>query len=313
MVLFGPSGCGKTTVLRCLAGLERPEQGSIQFGGETWFDAGSGISHTPQERDVGFFFQSYALFPHRTVAQNIGYGLARIAAEERQKRVAELVSAFGLKGLEERYPHEISGGQQQRVALARALARRPKLLLLDEPLSALDASLRDELREELRKRLLEFGIPTILVTHDRTEAMSLADRIVVMQDGSVLQSGAVKDVFNRPANIAVARSIGFENVLPLRTIAGSTSSATNNNEHVCIAAGDVILSRSQPADSAAGFSWSGQIVSVAQEGALLRVMLNCGFRLIALIPRRDADQLSLRAGETLFASVASSDVRIVRS
>ncbi|MGQ0636615.1 MAG: ABC transporter ATP-binding protein [Planctomycetaceae bacterium] len=195
-VLIGPSGCGKTTLLRCLAGLEQPESGCIQFNGQTWFDAGQRLSLSPQERDIGFLFQEYALFPHLNVAQNIGYGLRTLNNGDRLHRVDQIMKRFQLEGLATRYAHQVSGGQQQRVALARVLVRRPQLLLLDEPLSALDADLREELRSQLRVILREFAIPVILVTHDRTEAVALGDWIVAMQAGIVRQQGAVDEVFS---------------------------------------------------------------------------------------------------------------------
>lgn len=194
-VLFGPSGCGKTTILRCLAGLERPESGRIEFAGQTWFDADRRICLSPQQRDIGFLFQEYALFPHLTVADNVGYSLVSASRDDRRNRIDEMLKRFDLEGLGQRYPRQISGGQQQRVALARSLARRPKVLLLDEPLSALDSDLRDQLRAELRDRLADFAIPVVLVTHDRTEAASLADQVLVLSEGRITRFGAPADVF----------------------------------------------------------------------------------------------------------------------
>jgi molybdate transport system ATP-binding protein len=183
-VLFGPSGCGKTTILRCLAGLERPDSGTIAMASDVWFDAAKRISLTPQQRDVGFLFQEYALFPHLTVAGNVGYALRKLAAAQRTRLVDEMLARFDLTGLGQRYPRQISGGQQQRVALARALVRRPQLLLLDEPLSALDGPLREQMRQEMRQWLAAFAIPVVLVTHERLEATSLADQIVELPGNS---------------------------------------------------------------------------------------------------------------------------------
>jgi molybdate transport system ATP-binding protein len=159
-VLFGPSGGGKTTTLRCLAGLERPEEGRIDFGETPWFDAARRIFLTPQQRDIGYLFQEYALFPHLTVAGNIAYGLRGQPRSAQRRRVAEMLALLWLTGLEDRYPDHISGGEQQRVGLARALVRRPRLLLLDEPLSALDGPTREQLRPEVRRLLAECGIPS---------------------------------------------------------------------------------------------------------------------------------------------------------
>lgn len=184
-VLFGPSGCGKTTILRSLAGLQRPQHGVIRLGSEIWFDSKANLCLSPQARDIGLLFQDYALFPHLTVSQNIGYGLNQMTAAARQHRIEEMLRSLNLPGLEARYPYQISGGQQQRVALARVLARKPRLLLLDEPLSAIDNNLRSQLRAELRNILTEFAIPVVLVTHDPIEAQELAHRVVEMSNGSL--------------------------------------------------------------------------------------------------------------------------------
>ncbi len=193
-VLLGPSGAGKTTLLRCVAGLERPDEGLVALGDTTWFDSVRGVDLPPQDRRLGFLFQEYALFPHLTLGANVVYGLAGAPKEEREKRLLSLLALFGLNGLEARYPAEISGGQRQRVALARALASRPRLLLLDEPLSALDEPLRVPIREELRRHLVSSGIPTLLVTHDRSDARALGDRIATIVDGGVQRIGSVSDV-----------------------------------------------------------------------------------------------------------------------
>src|SRR5207302_1799877 len=181
---------------------------------------------TPQRRGVGFLFQDYALFPHLTVSANVGYSLSRLRREARRQRVTDLLGVFGLTGLEDRYPHQVSGGQQQRVALARTLARRPRLLLLDEPLAALDGPTREQLRPELRQRLAAFGAPAVVVTHDRTEAITLADHLVVMDQGRVVQQGPAAEVFTRPAGLAVARIVGTETVVPGQIVAVADGLAT---------------------------------------------------------------------------------------
>ncbi|HEY6101122.1 MAG TPA: ABC transporter ATP-binding protein, partial [Anaeromyxobacter sp.] len=215
-VLFGPSGAGKTTVLRALAGLDRPDEGTIRFAGETWFDGASGAFLPPQRRAVGLLFQEYALFPHLRVEGNVGYGLRRLGRAARAARVRELAARLRIEALLHRRPAELSGGQRQRVALARALAPSPRLLLLDEPLSALDEPSRAELRGELRRTLEASGVPAIVVTHDRVEALALGDRMMVMVDGAVRQYGRVHEVFGAPADVEVARVVGTENVLPVR-------------------------------------------------------------------------------------------------
>jgi putative spermidine/putrescine transport system ATP-binding protein len=210
MVLLGPSGCGKTTMLRIIAGLEVPDT-----GGRVLFDDKDMTSVPIERRNVGMVFQSYALFPNMSVADNIGYGLKirGIPAAERTKRIAELVALTNISGLENRRIDQLSGGQRQRVALARAVAIRPKILLLDEPLTALDAALRERLRGELNRLLRALGITTIYVTHDQAEAMELGDRIVVMSKGRIAQIGAPRDIYFAPTSRFVAEFIGAANIV----------------------------------------------------------------------------------------------------
>jgi molybdate transport system ATP-binding protein len=207
-VFLGSSGSGKTTILRCLAGLERPRRGHIRFGDRTWFDASQGILLPPDRRDIGFLFQDYALFPHMTVERNIAFAGLGAGREAVTPRVAELLDAFRLRGLERRLPRQLSGGQQQRVALARAVFRRPKLLLLDEPLSALDRATADEVREELRTLIRALGIPAYIVSHDRADARALGDRMFVIDAGRIIQSGTTQEVFDAPKTPAAARLVG---------------------------------------------------------------------------------------------------------
>jgi putative spermidine/putrescine transport system ATP-binding protein len=210
LAVVGPSGCGKTTLLRAIAGFLTPARGRVLLGGR---DVTGWPAH---RRGVGVVFQSYALFPTRDVAGNIGFGLAVRGAPRRAiaERVTELLALVGLQGLERRYPHQLSGGQQQRVALARALAPRPAVLLLDEPLSALDAQVRVELRGELGRILRATGVAALHVTHDQEEALALADRLAVMHQGRVLQVDVPRTVYLHPANRTVARFIGRMNALP---------------------------------------------------------------------------------------------------
>jgi molybdate transport system ATP-binding protein len=212
-VLFGPSGAGKTLTLQCLAGLIRPDAGRIVVDDRVLFDSAAGVDLPPQHRRVGYVFQGYALFPHLTVRQNVAFGLRDRPRAERQARAAEVMERLGLGGLTHRRPGELSGGQRQRVALGRALATDPALLLLDEPLSALDAPLRRSLRDELRAILSGWGTAAVLVTHDFTEAYQLADRIVIYEGGRVIQSAPRAELLWQPASEAVARIMGLRNVL----------------------------------------------------------------------------------------------------
>ncbi len=205
--LLGPSGCGKTTVLRCVAGFETPDRGRILLDG---VDVGG---RPPERRDVGMVFQSYALFPNMDVAGNIAFPLMLrgVPREGRRRRVAELLELVRLPGFEHRRVHELSGGQRQRVALARALAKEPRLLLLDEPLSALDAKIREELRVEIRRIQKELGITALYVTHDQEEALAISDRVVVMNRGRIEQVGTPVDVYRRPRTRFVAGFVGTMN------------------------------------------------------------------------------------------------------
>jgi iron(III) transport system ATP-binding protein len=209
LALVGPSGCGKTTALRIIAGLEAPDQGTVEIGGR--LVAGPGVNVAPEKRRVALVFQDFALFSHLTVEANVAYGLPRGRA---RGRVAELLALVRLDGLARRMPHELSGGQQQRVALARALASEPDLILLDEPFSNLDPSVREEVRGEVRQLLRSVGITAVIVTHDQEEALSLAAEVAVMIDGAVLQTGSPSEVYGRPVSRVVGEFVGAANVLP---------------------------------------------------------------------------------------------------
>ena len=217
LVLLGPSGCGKTTMLRIIAGLELPDH-----GGKVLFD-GKDMTKAPiEKRNVGMVFQSYALFPNMSVADNIGYGLKirGVPSKERARRVAELVALTNIMGLESRRIDQLSGGQRQRVALARAVAIRPAILLLDEPLTALDAALRERLRSELDRLLRALGITAIYVTHDQSEAMELGDRIVVMRRGAIAQIGSPREIYFEPKDRFVAEFIGAANIIEAPLVGG---------------------------------------------------------------------------------------------
>ncbi|MGD8372848.1 MAG: ABC transporter ATP-binding protein [Syntrophobacterales bacterium] len=212
LTLLGPSGCGKTTTLRCIAGLERPEEGEIVIDGKPMLS--EGFVH-PSKRGIGMVFQNYAVWPHMKVYKNIIYGLKiqKIAKKSIKERAQQVLKLVGLDGLEERYPGQLSGGQQQRVALARALVGNPKVLLLDEPLSNLDAKLREELRFEIKNLVRRMGITSVYVTHDQAEAMVISDRIAVMDSGNVVQIGTAQEIYDKPANRFVADFIGTMNFM----------------------------------------------------------------------------------------------------
>ena len=217
LTLLGPSGCGKTTTLRCIAGLERPEEGDIVIDGRPMLSKGFVPS---AKRGIGMVFQNYAVWPHMKVFSNVVYGLKlqKLSRKDIREKAAKVLTMVGLSGLEDRYPAQLSGGQQQRVALARALVGRPKVLLLDEPLSNLDAKLREELRFEIKNLVREMGITSVYVTHDQAEAMVISDRIAVMQAGNVVQIGSAQDIYEQPANRFVADFIGTMNFIPATVV-----------------------------------------------------------------------------------------------
>jgi len=222
LTLLGPSGCGKTTTLRLVAGLERPDRGEVYLGGRTLSAAASGLFVPPERRGMGMVFQSYAIWPHMTVFENVAFPLRelRVPRAELRDRVMAILGTVGLGGLHDRPAPMLSGGQQQRVALARALVSNPEVLLLDEPLSNLDARLREEMRFELRDMQAKLGITSIFVTHDQAEAMTLSDRIVVMNAGRIEQEGTPEEVYQRPGTRFVMDFLGRANHLPARMVRG---------------------------------------------------------------------------------------------
>ncbi|MEW6544825.1 MAG: ABC transporter ATP-binding protein [Nitrospirota bacterium] len=327
LVLFGPSGTGKTTVLRCLAGLERITAGSIRFAGEIWAQAESGLLVRPQARSVGYLHQDYALFPHLTVAGNTAYALSRLSHEQRAARVRDMVRLCKLDGLEDRYPSQLSGGQQQRVGLARVLASRPRLLLLDEPLSALDLPTREQMRSELRGLIMGQDVPAIWVTHDWAEALTLADQVAVMGVGKILQVGPPEEVFSRPVNAEVAAIVGVETVLPATVVERRDDLAAlvvgevrlwavepqgqGDSFYLCIRAEDVTLERGARPDSSARNHLVGRVAEVRAAGPVSRVVVDCGVLLSALVTRQAAQELALGPGAPVTATIKASAIHLV--
>lgn len=219
--LLGPSGCGKSTTLSAIAGLDAPDAGRIAAGGTVYFDAEAHVFLNPEERNLGMVFQSYALWPHMTVAANLALPLKlrKVARDERDRRIRDVLDQIDLRDCRDRYPHQMSGGQQQRVALARALVYSPALLLLDEPLSNLDAKLREQARDWIKEIQRDVGVTTVYVTHDQAEALTLSDRIAVLRDGKILQVGTPHEIYEQPAMAAVADFIGRCNFLSATVLA----------------------------------------------------------------------------------------------
>ena len=327
LVLFGPSGSGKTTVLRSIAGLEWPEQGSIRFISRTWLDTEAGIRVSPQDRQIGYMAQDYALFPTHTVAGNIAYGLSALTAAERNRRVDEMVELFQLRGLETIKPRELSGGQQQRVALARAVAPRPQLLLLDEPLSALDVPTRIQLRGELRTLLKRLALPSIIVTHDWAETLSLGDLVAVMGEGQVLQVGSPQEVFCRPANATVAQIVGVETVIEGHVIGEADGLATvrvdgtllkglgdyavGSPVFVCVRAEDVVLEQGSTGLTSARNHLNGKVIGIIPHGVMVHVKIDCGFPLVAMVTRGAQQELGIELGSPVVAIIKAGAVHLV--
>jgi iron(III) transport system ATP-binding protein len=215
VALLGASGSGKTTLLRCIAGLEQPEIGQIVIGGKTVLDGEKRLALPPEQRNIGLVFQSYALWPHRTVKENVGYGLKLrgVSSTDMVRRVQAILDRMGLGHLADRFPSQLSGGQQQRVAICRALVYEPRVLLLDEPLSNLDAKLREEARYWIRKLILDLEICAILVTHDQSEALAAADNILLLQDGRIVQQGTPEEIYSNPTTYYAAEFLGANNVI----------------------------------------------------------------------------------------------------
>jgi molybdate transport system ATP-binding protein len=324
-VLFGPSGAGKTTVIRALAGLERIEAGEIRAGGEVWDDGGRRFVPARRRR-VGLLFQDQALFPHLDVAANVAYGLRRMPRPDRARRVAQALAACAVAGYERRAVPELSGGEAQRVALARALAPEPRLLLLDEPFSGLDDPTRVRLRAELRGVVRETGVPALVVTHDRDEAVALGARLVVLIDGRIHQVGEPSEVFDRPADLRVAAAVGMDTIVParladdaravvdvgvVRLIADAARSGLPRDVAVCLRAGDVGVAEAgrRTADSAVNVV-PARVVAVEETAELLRVRLDAGFPLVCLLTRHDARRVPLAPGSAVDAVIPAAAVHL---
>lgn len=330
-VLFGPSGAGKTTLLRCLAGLDRPDPGGrITLDDRTWVDE-TGTWVPARRRRVGCLFQDHALFPHLSVDRNVGYGLGLVPRRDRAALIHQALHTAGAAHLAGRPVRRLSGGEAQRVALARALAPRPRLLLLDEPLSALDAPTRIRLRTDLRRLLTATKVPAVLVTHDRADALALGDQIAVIIDGRLRQLDSVAAVFTRPADAEVARAVDTETVTPATVTAvgadltelragdavlhavADSSVPPGAEVLVCIRAENVALHTHPPhrhTDSPRNHL-SATITTITDDGPLLRIGLDAGFPLTSYITRSTREDLNLQPGSRVTAAFKAPAVHII--
>ncbi|MGW5656275.1 ABC transporter ATP-binding protein [Streptomyces humi] len=300
LALLGPSGCGKTTALRMLAGFEHPDSGAVLVDGED-------VTRVPaHRRDAGMVFQSYSLFPHLDAVDNVAFGLRmrKVRTGERRKRAAELLDLVGLGDKGERFPHQLSGGQQQRVALARALALRPRVLLLDEPLSALDAKVRLSLREEIRRLQQELGITTLFVTHDQEEALSIADRVAVMRAGQLEQCAEPAELYGRPATAFVAEFVGTMSRIP-GTVKDDRVEVLGQRlpfDGQAPGAGEVdVLVRPEAVRVRADGSGTATVVATAFLGAVVRVTVRLadGTEAKADLPAHEAAELGAGSAATV--------------
>lgn len=326
LVLLGKSGCGKTSTMRCIAGLETPVRGRITIGDQVVFDSERNINVPSHKRNVGMVFQSYAVWPHRTIFENVAFPLQmkKLGKKEITERVDEALHLVGLDGFQKRGASLLSGGQMQRVALARSLVMRPSVLLLDEPLSNLDARLRDRLRIELRALQQKLNLTCVYVTHDQGEALALADRIALMQNGKLAQVGSPGEIYENPASASIADFLGVTNIFPVlknghpgtykmaeHRLELSTADYTLDGEAIkaCIRPEDVIVSAQRPA--ADSNNWAGEVSVASYQGSNVRYLieLDGGPAIEALVSRRDGPPAG--KGNRVWVTASPSDVQIL--
>ena len=323
-ILFGPSGAGKTTLLDCIAGLQTPDEGDIAIGETVLFDAQARKNLPPNRRSVGYLLQSLALFPHMTVEQNVDYGLAALKNSEREARCREILESFRIAALVQRRPGEISGGERQRVALARALVARPRVLLLDEPLTALDAVTKARIVNDLRAWNQRHQIPVLYVTHDREEVFAFADTVIVMEGGRVVAQGPPHDVLNRPQSETVAQLAGFENIFDCSAVASHPEQGTmtcritgsalqievpltrvdpSQPLQVGIRAGDILLASVAPQGLSARNVLYGSITSVEQRDMTVIAKVDCGAEFEVHLTPGACQSLRLQPGAKVWVVV----------
>ncbi len=320
-VILGPTGAGKTLLLETIAGFHHPERGEIWIGGENVTD------FPPEKRRIGFVYQNYMLFPHMTVKENIEFGLKMrgVPQAERERMVNEVLELVGLTHLRNRFPKTLSGGEQQKTALARALVIKPKILLLDEPLSALDINTQKMLREELKRLHKKLRITTLHVTHNHFEAYMLADRVAVMRDGAIVQVGSPREVFHKPSDEFVARFVGFENLFDGRVIKSREDVAIidiggvfieavtfhTGNCKIGVRPDDIVISR-VPLKSSMRNILKGKIVDYIDMGALVNLRVNVnGVPFIALITKRSFMEMTLKIGDEVYIAFKASSVHVM--
>ena len=331
-ILFGPSGAGKSTLLDCTAGLVRPEEGRIALGEKILFDTVTRVDLPPQRRRMGYLFQSAALFPHMSVEENVAYGLDQLPANVRHEQVREILKAFRVEGLRTRKPGEISGGEAQRVALARSLVTEPRTLLLDEPLTGLDAELKSSIVDDLRAWNAAKRIPILYVTHSREEVDALGERVIALENGRVVSSGSPMDVLDAPRRKRLAQAAGFENLLAgtvhdlreadgvMRVRLGETAceievplgyAAAGTRVRVAIRAGDILLATEQPRGLSARNVIEGKINSLERRGTMVIVRVDCGVTFLAHVTPGAVRSLELTAGRKVWLVLKTHSCHVV--
>jgi molybdate transport system ATP-binding protein len=331
-ILFGLSGAGKSTLLDCIAGLLRPDEGHIAINGDFLFDSETGVNQPAQQRRIAYVFQSLALFPHLSVEANVSYGLSHLQASERREKVAEILEAFGVEKLRARKPGEISGGEKQRVALARSLVTAPRILLLDEPLTGLDAKIKSEIVDDLRAWNAARQIPIVYVTHSREEVDALGERVIALDHGRVLSEGTPREVLDVPRRKRLAQAAGFENllraaVMDLREPDGVMRvrllespcelemplgyALPGTSVRVAIRAGDILLATERPVALSARNILEGKIVSLERRGTLVLARVDCGVVFTVHVTPGAARTLALEAGQRVWLVVKTHSCHLV--
>jgi molybdate transport system ATP-binding protein len=331
-ILFGPSGAGKSTLLDCVAGLVRPDAGRIVSGENVLFDSSNGINVPAQKRRTAYVFQTLALFPHLSVEENVTYGLRDLHEEERQRRVGEILAAFRVEELRRQKPGAISGGERQRAALARSLVTEPRVLLLDEPLTGLDAELKAAIVDDLRSWNGAKRIPILYVTHSREEVDALGERVIALENGRVVSRGAPMDVLDAPRRKRLAQAAGFENMLSgtvrdlreadgvMRVRLGESTceievplgyAAAGDRVQVAMRAGDILLATERPHGLSARNVIEGRIVSLEQRGTLVIARVDCGVTFVVHITPGAARALELAVGKQVWLVLKTHSCHLV--
>lgn len=333
-ILFGPSGAGKSTLLDCIAGVLRPDEGCVAVGGDVLFDSQRKINLRPNTRGVAYVFQSLALFPHLTAAENVAYGLAALPRHERQSRAEEIMKAFGVDMFRTRKPAEVSGGERQRIALARSLATRPRVLLLDEPLTGLDAHLKAAILDDLRAWNAAHRIPILYVTHSREEVSALGERVVAIDYGRVVSEGTPIEVLDAPRRKRIAQAAGFENllngsvvdvreadgVMRVRLDGGQREievplgfSAVGHRVCVAVRAGDILLATQPPQGLSARNVMEGKICALEPRGSLTQLRVDCGTPFLVHVTPSAVRALELAPGQRVWLVLKTHSCHLVES